>query len=48
LAEADEILLTVSAGVSLWWSAVRLYIEPVLWLLAAMLVAFIVSKLIVR
>jgi hypothetical protein len=48
LLEVDEILLTVSAGLGLWRAGVGLYVEPVLWLLAAIVVAFIVSKLIVR
>jgi len=48
LVEGDEILPTGSGGMGLWWAGVGLYVEPVLLLLAAIVVAFIVRKLIVR
>jgi hypothetical protein len=48
LVDPDEILLAVSAGLWLWWSGVGFYIAPVLLVLAGIVVAFIIGKLIVR
>jgi hypothetical protein len=44
----NEILPDVSAGLWLWWSGVGFYVAPVLLVLAGIVVAFIVGKLIVR
>jgi hypothetical protein len=48
LVEADEILLAMGAGLSLWWSAVKYYVVPVLLVLAGIVVARIVARQIVR